>query len=92
MNVPFSINVLCSLCFQENIHIDEQGVARIVEFTLATMILEPDITFEDIDESVEANMSRWCSPETLHPDSFGLTKARVTKVSDMYVYEVGPAL
>ena len=59
------------------------------------MIVERDIAFEDTDESAESNVSRWCSPETLHPGSFGLTKAKVTKASDMYAfgmlaYEVGP--
>ena len=50
---------------------------------------------EDVDESVEPHASRWCSPEILHPDSFGLAKARLTKASDIYAfgmlaYEVGP--
>ena len=60
------------------------------------MILEPDVAFEDIDESVESNVSRLCSPEILHPGGFGLNKAKATKASDMYAfsmlaYEVGPA-
>lgn len=87
---------LFSLYLQANIRIDEQGVARIAEFSSATIILERDIAFEDIDESAESNVSRWCSPEILHPGSFGLTKEKATKASDMYAfgmlaYEVGPA-
>lgn len=96
MYVPFPINALCSLCLQINIRIDEKGSARIAGFSSATILLERDIALEDIDESVESNVSRWCSPEILHPGSFGLTKARATKASDIYafgmlVYEVSPA-
>jgi len=90
------MDVLCSLHLQKNIRIDGRGVAQIAEFASATMILESDTALEDIDESVEANMSRWCSPEILHPGSFGLTEAKVTKASDIYAfgmlaYEVGLA-
>ena len=64
-------------------------------FASATIILHPNVALEDIDESVESNVSRWCSPEILHPGGFGLTKARPTKAGDMYAfgmlaYEVGP--
>lgn len=58
------------------------------------LLLEPDASSGDVDESAEFNVSRWCSPEILHPDGFGLTKAKATKASDMYAfgmlaYEVG---
>ena len=51
---------------------------------------------DDGDASLEINLSRWCSPEIAHPGGFGLTKAKVTKASDMYAfgmlaYEVGPS-
>jgi hypothetical protein len=77
-----------------NIRIDNQGTARIAGFASASMFPQPDIVLEDIDEFVESNVSRWCSPEILHPGGFGLT-ARATKASDMYAfgmlaYEVGP--
>ena len=96
MCIPFAMNFLCSLCLQNSIRIDKQGVARIAEFASATMILEPDIALEDIDESAEVSVPRWCSPEILHPGILGLTKARFTKASDIYAfgmlaYEVGPA-
>lgn len=86
---------LYSLYLQKNIRIDDQGTARIAGFASATIILQPNITLEDIDESVESNVSRWCSPEILHPGGFGLTKARITKAGDMYAfgmlaYEVSP--
>jgi len=86
---------LYSLCLQKNIRVDDQGTARIAGFASATIILQPDIELEDIDESGESNVSRWCSPEILHPGGFELTKARATKASDMYAfgmlaYEVGP--
>jgi serine/threonine protein kinase len=59
------------------------------------VILEPDVAFEDIDESVEPNASRWYSPEILRPDGFGLTEETAAKAGDMYAfgmlaYEVGP--
>lgn len=87
--------ILYSLRLQKNIRIDDHGTARIAGFATATIILQPDIALEDIDGSVESNVSRWCSPEILHPGGFGLTKARVTKASDIYAfgmlaYEVGP--
>lgn len=95
MDVPFSTGTLYSLYLQANIHIDDQGVARIAEFASATMILESDIAFEDIDESVESNVSRYSSPEIINPGCFESTKTIVTKASDMYAfgmlaYEVGP--
>ena len=95
MYVPFSVNTLYSSYLQINIHIDERGSARIAGFAFATIALESGFTLEDVDEAVEPNASRWCSPEILHPDSFGLTRARLTKASDVYAfgmlaYEVGP--
>jgi hypothetical protein len=94
MGVPFSVTALYSLYLQTNIRIDDQGTARIAGFASASIILHPDIALEDVDESVESNVSRWCSPEILHPGGFGLTKARATKGSDIYAfgmlaYEVG---
>ena len=94
MDVPFLMNTPCSPYPQSNIRIDEQGTARITGFSSATIMVEPDIASEDIDESVDSSLSRWCSPEILHPGSFGSTKARATKASDMYAfgmlaYEVG---
>lgn len=90
------MTALYSLYLQKNIRVDDQGTARIAGFASATVILRPDIVLEEIDESVESNVSRWCSPEILHPEGFGLTKARATKASDVYAfgmlaYEVGSA-
>lgn len=95
MDVPFSANILYSSYLQTNIRIDERGSARIAGFASATIALESGIALEDVDESVESNVSRWRSPEILHPGGFGLTKARTTKASDIYAfgmlaYEVGP--
>ncbi|KAF9644609.1 kinase-like protein [Thelephora ganbajun] len=69
-----------------NIHVDDRGTARIAGFASATVILQPDIALEDVDDSVESNVSRWCSPEILHPAGLGLTKARTTKASDIYSF------
>ena len=49
-----------------NIRIDEQGAARITGFASAPIMVEPNITLEDIDESIESDLSRWGSPEVLH--------------------------
>jgi len=97
MGFPSSIGALRSLYSQTNIRVDDQGTARIAGFGSATIILQPHIELEDIDGSVKFNVSRWCSPEVLHPGGFGLTKARSTKASDVYAfgmlaYEVGPIL
>ena len=95
MGVSFLTVVLRSPYLQGNIRIDDQGTARIAGFSSATIILQADLEHEDIDESIESSVARWCSPELLHPGSFGSTKARATKASDMYAfamlaYEVGP--
>ena len=95
MYVPFSVNALYSSCLQINIRIDERGSARIAGFAFATLALESGFVLEDVNEADGLNSSRWCSPEILHPDSFGLTRARLTKASDIYAfgmlaYEVGP--
>jgi len=91
----FPITTLHSLDSQTNIRIDGQGTARIAGFASATIILQAGIALEDVDESVESNVSRWHGPEILRPGSSGSTKARATKASDMYAfgmlaYEVGP--
>jgi serine/threonine protein kinase len=88
------MTALYSLFFQTNIRIDDRGTARIAGFASAMLLLGPDVASGDVDESAEFNVSRWCSPEILHPDGFGLTKAKATKASDMYAfgmlaYEVG---
>jgi len=85
MNVLFSINALCSLHLQSNIWIDEQGAARIAGFASATIMVESNITLEDVDKSVESDLSRWYSPEVLNPGS-GSNMARETKASDMYSF------
>lgn len=59
-------------------------------------LAEVETMSDDGDASLEINLSRWCSPEIAHPGGFGLTKAKVTKASDMYAfgmlaYEVGPS-
>ncbi|KAF9784464.1 kinase-like domain-containing protein [Thelephora terrestris] len=63
-----------------NIRVDDHGTARIAGFASATL---PNIISEDVDEFVE---SRWCSPELLDPDGFGLTRAKGTRASDMYAF------
>ena len=89
-----SMTIVYSSYLQTNIRIDDKGTARIAGFASAMLLQEPDASSGDIDESAEFNVSRWCSPEILHPDGFGLTKAKATKASDMYAfgmlaYEVG---
>lgn len=90
MNASFSVAALCSLYSQKNIRIDDQGTARIAGFASATIILQPNVVLEDIDDSGESNVSRWCSPEILHPGGFGLTKASDMYAFSMLAYEVGP--
>ena len=69
-----------------NIRIDSQGTARIAGFASATLALEPNFALEDIDEAVESNVSRWCSPEILHPGGFDLAKAKTSKARDVYAF------
>ena len=80
------MTALYLIFFQANIRIDNQGTARIAGFASATLQLEADIALEYADGSDEFNVSRWCSPEILHPSGFGLTKAKATKASDVYAF------
>lgn len=80
------MTVLYSLYIQTNIRVNDQGTARIAGFACATLLLGSDITSEDVNEPAEFNVSRWCSPEILHPEGFGLTKAKSTKASDVYAF------
>ena len=71
---------------QTNIRIDSQGTTRIAGFASATLALEPNFALEDIDEAVESNVSRWCSPEILHPGGFDSAKAKTPKARDIYAF------
>ena len=82
------MTALYSLSLQSNVRIDDKGTAKIAGFASATL---SNIASEDTDEPIEP---RWCSPEILYPNAFGLAKAKATKASDMYAfgmlaYEVG---
>ena len=73
-----------------NILINHNGRACLADFSLVTIISEPQ-TF--ISTCVEGGTTPWMSPELLDPESFGLKKSRLTKESDCYalgmmVYEV----
>ena len=86
MNVLLLPTSFRSLLLQTNIRIDGQGIARIAGFASATLALGPGIALEDIDLGVESNVSRWCSPEMLHPDGFDLAEARTLKARDVYAF------
>ena len=73
-----------------NILINPNGHACLADFSLVTIISEPQ-TF--ISTCMEGGTTPWMSPELLDPESFGLKKSRLTKESDCYalgmvVYEV----
>lgn len=86
MNGRFLITTLCSLCFQANIRIDDQGTARIAGFASAMF---PNIVSQGVDDSAGFTVSRWCSPETLRAGSSELTKASDIYAFGMLAYEVG---
>lgn len=95
MNIWFSMIASYSQWLQANIRVDDKGTARIAGFASAVFLPESNATSNDDDESFEFSESRWCSPEILHPGSFGSTRAKATKAVDIYAfgmlaYEVCP--
>ena len=80
------------LFIQVNILIDKDGLARLADFGLLTII--SDATNYTASSSVVARgTTRWMSPELLDPDQFGSSDGRPTKKSDCYalgmvIYEV----
>ncbi|KAF9644756.1 kinase-like protein [Thelephora ganbajun] len=73
-----------------NIMIDNDGHARLADFSLVTLIPDQS-TF--ISSCIEGGTLQWMSPELLEPERFDLKEARPTKESDCYalgmvIYEV----
>lgn len=73
-----------------NVLIDNNGHARLSDFSLITIISDQS-TFPS--SCIEGGTVRWMSPELLDPGKFGLKESRPTKESDCYalgmvIYEV----
>ncbi|KAF9643032.1 kinase-like protein [Thelephora ganbajun] len=74
----------------KNIVIDKDGHARLIDFSLITLIPDQS-TF--ISRCIEGGTVAWMSPELLEPQNFGLTEIRPTRESDYYalgmvIYEI----
>jgi len=82
---------MCELTRPEaNILIDQDGHARLADFSLLTIALDQSTI---ISTWMEGGTIPWMSPELLDPQSFNLDATRPTKESDYYalgmvIYEV----
>ena len=66
-----------------NILIDQDGRARLADFGLLTIVIDP--TYHTSSTTLKnSGTTRWMSPELLDPDLFGLGDSRPTKHSDCY--------
>ena len=73
-----------------NILIDNNGHACISDFSLLTIVSDPQ-TF--LSTCMSGGTAPWMSPEILDPEGFGLKESRLTKESDCYalgmvIYEI----
>ncbi|KAF9644754.1 kinase-like protein, partial [Thelephora ganbajun] len=73
-----------------NIVIDNDGHARLADFSLVTLIPDQS-TF--VSSCMDGGTLPWMGPELLDPESFDLTERRPTRESDCYalgmvIYEV----
>jgi len=73
-----------------NILIDNNGHARLADFSLLTIVLDQSTIMSTY---TAGGTFRWMGPELLDPESFGLGGVRPTKASDCYalgmvIYEV----
>ena len=73
-----------------NILIDNNGHACICDFSLLTIVSDPQ-TF--LSTCISGGTAPWMSPELLEPECFGLEQGHLTKESDCYalgmvIYEV----
>jgi len=81
-----------ALFVKANILIDKDGLARLADFGLLTIISDPT-NFTASSSMVARGTTRWMSPELLDPDQFESSDGRPTKESDCYalgmvIYEV----
>jgi serine/threonine protein kinase len=87
---PLFASYTSSRGLKPNILIDNNGTACISDFSLLTIISDPQ-TF--LSSCIEGGTTPWMSPELLDPESFGLKRSHPTKESDRYalgmvIYEV----
>ena len=90
--MPVTACLLMVFFIKANILIDESGHARLADFGFLTIVSDPT-NFTASSSLVIGGMTRWMSPELLHPDQFGLEDSRPTKESNCYllgmvIYEV----
>ena len=77
---------------QANILIDKDGLARLADFGLLTIVSDPT-NYTASSSVVARGTTRWMSPELLDPDQFESSDGRPTRESDCYalgmvIYEV----
>ncbi|KZT07864.1 kinase-like protein [Laetiporus sulphureus 93-53] len=66
-----------------NILIDDNGVPRLADFGLATVVYRMQ-TVNTASESHRGGTYRWMAPELFDPEKFGLPHVRPSKESDVY--------
>jgi hypothetical protein len=81
-----------ALSIKANILIDKDGLARLADFGLLTILSDPT-NYTASSSVVARGTTRWMSPELLDPDQFESSDGRPTEESDCYalgmvVYEV----
>ena len=81
-----------TLSIKANILIDKDGLARLADFGLLTIVSDPT-NYTASSSMVTRGTTRWMSPELLDPDQFESGGGRPTKESDCYalgmvIYEV----
>lgn len=75
---------------------DNEGIPRIADFGLMTIIMDPDTIMDAHTSTGKIGTLRWSAPEILDPSSFNLKVRRPSKESDCYslgmtIYEVHSA-
>jgi len=80
------------LSIQANILVDKDGLARLADFGLLTIVSDPT-NYATSSSVASRGTTRWMSPELLDPDRLESSDGRPTKESDCYalgmvIYEV----
>jgi len=73
--------ILTSPLVKANILIDPTGHARLADFGLLTIILDPTNLLSS-SSYTQGGTVRWMGPELIAPQRFGLKKSRPTESSD----------
>ena len=81
---PSLTYVLTVLSVKGNILIDKNGTARLGNFGLSGVGIDPAIVAPEGISTSKPGAVRYMAPELLDPSQFGLSKCVPTKESDVY--------